>query len=69
MESLINSDFLLGEKMIINNQNVNIDDLYSEKYMHKEVKKGIYLSDYQIEVLQRNGIDYKKLILTVIRIL
>ena len=42
--------------MLINNQEVNIEDLYSQKYMHKEVKKGIFLSEYQIEVLRRNGI-------------
>ena len=57
MESLTNSDFLLGEKMLINNQEVNIDDLYSSKYMHKEIKKGIFLSEYQLDVLSRNGID------------
>ena len=27
--------------MNIDNQNINIDDLYDQKYMHKEVKKGI----------------------------
>ena len=63
MESLINSDFLFrmieGVFMIINNQEVNIDDLYSQKYMHKEVKQGIFLSEYQIEVLRRNDIKYE----------
>lgn len=43
--------------MIINNQEVNIDDLYSQKYMHKEIKKNIFLSEYQIDVLSRNGIN------------
>lgn len=43
--------------MLINNQNVNIDDLFSNKYMHKEIKKGIFLSDYQIDVLNRYDID------------
>ena len=43
--------------MLINNQEVNIDDLYSSKYMHKEIKKGIFLSEYQLDVLSRNGID------------
>ena len=43
--------------MIINNQEINIDDLYSQKYMHKEINKGIFLSEYQLEVLSRNGID------------
>lgn len=42
--------------MIINNQNVDIDDLVNQKYMHKEVKKGLFLSDYQIEILNRYGI-------------
>lgn len=42
--------------MIINNQNVDIDDLVNQKYMHKEVKKGLFLSDYHIEVLNRYGI-------------
>ena len=38
MESLINSDFFLGENMKINNQEINIDDLLDQKYMHKEIK-------------------------------
>ena len=38
-------------------KNVNIDDLFSSKYMHKEIKKGIFLSEYQIEVLNRYDID------------
>ncbi len=46
--------------MKINNQEVNLDDLVSERYMHKEIKKGIYLSEYQLEVLNRYGIDPKK---------
>lgn len=43
--------------MNINNQNINIEDLVSDKYMHKEIKKGIYLSEYQIEVLSRYNIN------------
>lgn len=43
--------------MIINDQEINIEDLQSQKYMHKEIRKGIFLSDYQIEVLLINGID------------
>lgn len=43
--------------MIINDQNINIDDLYNEKYMHKEVKKGIFLSENQLEILARYNID------------
>lgn len=57
MESLIDSDFLLGENMNIDNQNVNIDDLYDQKYMHKEIKKGIFLSEYQLEVLKKYQLD------------
>ena len=43
--------------MNIDNQNINIDALYDQKYMHKEVKKGIFLSEYQLEVLKRYQID------------
>ena len=43
--------------MKINNEEINIDYLYSEKYMHKEIKKGLFLSDYQIEVLMKYNID------------
>ena len=43
--------------MKINNQEINIDDLISSKYMHKEIKKGIFLSEYQIEVLTRYHIN------------
>lgn len=43
--------------MKINSNDINIDDLVSQKYMHKEVKNGIFLSDYQLEVLNRYGID------------
>jgi len=43
--------------MKINNQDVDINDLVSDRYMHKEVKKGIYLSDYQVEVLNNYGIN------------
>ncbi len=57
MESLINSDFLLGEKMKLNNKDFNIDDLIDEKYMHKDIGNGIFLSEYQIDVLLRNHID------------
>ena len=46
-----------GEKMIINDQNINIDDLVDEKYMHKKLDNGLFLSEYQIDVLKRNGID------------
>ncbi len=46
--------------MNINGENINIDDLISQEYMHKEVKKGIFLSDYQISVLNQYGIDFNK---------
>ena len=46
--------------MKINNQDINIDDLVSEKYMHKKLDNGLFLSDYQIEVLLRNEIDPNK---------
>ena len=46
--------------MKINNQEVNIDDLCSEKYLHKEVKKGVFLSDYQIDVLKRLDINIEE---------
>ena len=40
----------MGKNMIINNQNINIDDLVSDKYMHKKLDNGLFLSDYQIDV-------------------
>ena len=43
--------------MKINNEEININDLVDDKYMHKEINKGIFLSDYQIEVLTRYQID------------
>ena len=43
--------------MKIDNQDINIDDLISDKYMHKKIKKDIYLSEYQLEVLSRYQID------------
>ncbi len=43
--------------MIINDQEVNIDDLISQKHMHKKLDNGLFLSEYQIEVLKRNKID------------
>ena len=46
--------------MNINGENINIDDLISQEHMHKEVKKGIFLSDYQISVLNQYGIDVNK---------
>ena len=46
--------------MNIDNQIIDLDDLFNQKYMHKEIKKGIFLSDYQISVLLSNGIDPNK---------
>ncbi len=43
--------------MNINGEKINIDDLISQKYMHKEIKKGIFLSDYQLTILNQYGID------------
>ena len=46
--------------MIINNQNINIDDLVDQKYMHREIKNGIFLSDNQVQILLSYGIDPSK---------
>ena len=46
--------------MNINGQEVDIKDLYDNKYMHKEIKNGIYLSEYQCDVLERYGINPKE---------
>ncbi len=46
--------------MNIDNQMIDLDDLFNQKYMHKEIKKGIFLSDYQISVLLSNGINPNK---------
>ncbi len=43
--------------MDINGQKINIDDLYDQKYMHKEIKKNIFLSDNQISILISYGIN------------
>ena len=43
--------------MDINGQKINIDDLYDQKYMHKEIKKDIFLSDNQIVILNMYGIN------------
>ncbi|MGM9878280.1 MAG: hypothetical protein ACI33S_06510 [Bacilli bacterium] len=47
--------------MEINNEQINIDDLISQKYMHREIKKGLFLSEYQIEILKRYNIDIDKI--------
>ena len=43
--------------MIINNQNINIDDLFDKKYFHNKLKNGIFLSDNQIMILKMFNID------------
>lgn len=43
--------------MKINGEEIDISDLISQKYMHKEIGNGIFLSDYQIEVLLKYDID------------
>ena len=55
MESLINSDFYLGEIMNIDGTNINIDDLISDKYFHQKINDNLYLSNYQIEVLTKKN--------------
>ena len=46
--------------MIIDNQNINIDDLISDKYMHKQLKNGIFLSDNQMSILNMYKINYEE---------
>ena len=41
---------------------INIDDLFNQKYMHKEIKKGIFLSEYQIEVLNKYDINVEEIV-------
>ena len=43
--------------MKIFDSNVDLDDLFNLKYMHKEIKKGFFLSDYQLEVLSKYNIN------------
>ena len=50
--------------MLINNSNVNIDELLEsidyETYKSHDNGHGILLTNYQIQVLKRNGFDYEK---------
>lgn len=46
--------------MKINNNDINIDDLLDQKYMHKEIKNGIFLTDYQVDVLRKYSINVKE---------
>ncbi len=43
--------------MKIDNQEVNIKDLFDEKYMHKEIINGIFLNEYQIQILLKYKIN------------
>lgn len=43
--------------MKINNQEININDLFDDKYMHKKIGDNIYLNEYQIQVLLKYKID------------
>ena len=43
--------------MNIDGEKVNIDDLIDQKHMHKMLDNGLFLSEYQIEVLKSNYID------------
>ena len=43
--------------MIINNQEINIKDLFDERYMHKEIGNGNFLNEYQIQILLKYKID------------
>ena len=43
--------------MKIGNQDINIDDLVNDKYMHKMINDYVFLSSYEIEILNRYGID------------
>lgn len=45
--------------MNINGKSIDISDLTNEKYMHKKVNN-LFLSDYQISVLNYYKIDYLK---------
>ena len=50
--------------MIINNKEISIEDAIKlsnhENLLFKRRENNILLSDYQVSVLSRNGIDYKK---------
>lgn len=45
--------------MEINNTQIDISDLVDQKYMHKKITDKLYLSDYQISILNMFKIDYK----------
>ena len=37
----------------------NIDELVNKKYFHKKINDNFYLSDEEINILKRNGINYE----------
>ncbi|NLC48494.1 MAG: hypothetical protein GX758_03955 [Tenericutes bacterium] len=43
--------------MKLKSENININDLIDQKYMHKEIKKDMFLTEYQIEVLDKYNIN------------
>ena len=49
--------------MLVNGKELEIDELLDEKELnnnfHNIINNNLYLSDYQISVLERNDIDYK----------
>ena len=50
--------------MIVNNKNISVNDAinfsnFQDLLLHRR-ENGLLLSDYQVSVLNRNGIDYKK---------
>ena len=45
-------------KIEINNEEIDISDLISQKYMHKKINDKLYLSDYQKSILDIYKIDY-----------
>lgn len=50
--------------MLINNKDINLDEAIKfSNYQHLLLNRrenGMLLSDYQVAVLNRNGIDYRK---------
>lgn len=44
--------------MKINNQEIDISDLIDDKYMHTKINENVYLTGYQIIILNEYKIDY-----------
>ena len=38
---------------------IDYSDLISDKYMHKKINENVYLSDYQMTILDMYGVNYK----------